>query len=529
MRHSPRAPGPRRPRLAAARDYLLAAALVALATGIGALARMQLPELVMLYLLGVVIAAARFGRGPSLLAATLSIVVFDFFFIPPTFTFTVSEDRHVLTFAIMLVVGLLTSGLTLRIRKQEQAARASEGRIATLYQLSRDLTAAIDAEQAAAATARRAAEICAGAAAVLAPDEHGGLRTLAVSEPALALDDSQRQAIARALAAEGRAGAGAGTTEGLDWVPLWSGAELLGVLVLAPLGRGLAREPRDLLDAVARLAALALERARMAKRAEDAAVRAHTEETRSSLLSAVSHDLRTPLAAITGAATTLRDSASSGGAPGDGSVIDPAQRAELLDTICEEADRLERLVRNLLDLTRLESGALEVRREWMPLEEIVGSALMRLEGRLQGRAIRTDLPADLPLIPVDAVLVEQALVNLLENAAKYTPAGSEIAIAARAEQQAVVIEVADRGPGLAPGEEARVFDKFFRGRNAGPTGAGLGLAICRGVAHAHLGTLVALNRAGGGALFRLSLPLIGKPPAPPPDLEAAPGAAETAP
>ncbi|HET6149551.1 MAG TPA: DUF4118 domain-containing protein [Polyangia bacterium] len=534
---APRPPGASAPprRLTAARDYALAAALVALATGIGAAARMQLPELVMLYLLGVVIAAARFGRGPSLLAATLSIVVFDFFFIPPTFTFTVSEDRHVLTFAIMLVVGLLTSGLTLRIRKQEQEARASEGRIATLYQLSRDLTAAVDAEQAAGATARRAAEICAGAAAVLVPDAGGGLLTLAASGPDLALTGGEREAIAGTLGGA----PGPGSTERLTWVPLSSSGELLGVLVLAPPSRALAREPRDLLDAFARLAALALERARLAKRAEDAAVRAHTEETRSSLLSAVSHDLRTPLAAITGAATTLRDSAAAGSAPGDGGVIDPAQRADLLDTICEEAERLERLVRNLLDLTRLESGALEVQREWIPLEEIVGSALMRLEARLHGRPIRTDLPADLPLIPVDAVLVEQALVNLLENAAKYTPAGSEIAIAARADQQeaadsgvqsvvqSVVIEIADRGPGLPPGDEARVFDKFFRGRNAGPTGAGLGLAICRGVAHAHRGTLSAANRSGGGALFRLSLPLIGKPPAPPPDLEAALGASET--
>jgi K+-sensing histidine kinase KdpD len=368
-----------RRRLAgAARDYGLAAALVALATAIGALARLQLSELVMVYLLGVVIAAARFGRGPSLLAAALSIAVFDFFFIPPRFTLGVAEDRHVLTFAIMLVVSLLTSGLTLRIRKQERAAR-------------------------------------------------------------------------------------------------------------------------------------------------DAAIRAHIEETRSSLLSAVSHDLRTPLAAITGAATTLRD---------EGAAISGAQQADLLDTICEEAERLERLVRNLLDLTRLESGALEVRREWMPLEEIVGSALMRLEARLDGRPIRTDLSADLPLLSVDAVLVEQALVNLLENAAKYTPAGSEIAIAAHADAHAVSIDVADRGPGLTPGEEARIFDKFFRGRGAGSgtAGAGLGLAICRGVAHAHHGTLVASNRPGGGALFRMTLPIVGKAPATPAELdEAAPAQPEPPP
>jgi two-component system sensor histidine kinase KdpD len=508
--------------------YALATAWVAAATAIGAVARMQLPELVMLYLLGVVIAAARFGRGPSLLAATLSIVVFDFFFIPPKFTFIVSEDRHVLTFAIMLVVGLLTSGLTLRIRKQEQEARAGEQRIATLYQLSRDLTSAVDAVQAMRATARHAAEICAGAAAVLVSDGDGGLRTLARSGPELTLDPPERAAIAAALApgpAHSRAGAGvdgAGVASNtrLAWVPLWSGAEIFGVLALAPGGSALVRAQRDLLDAFARLATLALERARLAKQAEAAAVRAQTEETRSSLLSTVSHDLRTPLAAITGAATTLRD---------QGAAVDGAQRAELLDAICEEADRLERLVRNLLDLTRLESGALEVRREWIPLEEIVGSALMRLEARLEGRPIRTDLPADLPLLSVDAVLVEQALVNLLENAAKYTPAGTSIEIGARAGAQAVSVDVADRGPGLPPGDEARIFDKFFRGRGAGAAGAGLGLAICRGVAHAHRGTLIALNRDGGGALFRLTLPIVGQPPATPPDLDAPLARAESTP
>jgi two-component system sensor histidine kinase KdpD len=285
------------------------------------------------------------------------------------------------------------------------------------------------------------------------------------------------------------------------------------VLAFSARGGGLALEQRQLLDAFARLAALALERARLAKRAEEAAIRAQTEETRSSLLSTVSHDLRTPLAAITGAATTLRD---------EGTAVDEAQRADLLETICEEADRLERLVRNLLDLTRLQSGALEVKREWIPLEEIVGAALMRVEARLEGRRIQTDLAADLPLVPVDAVLVEQALLNLLENAAKHTPDGSPVEIAAHATEQAIVVDVADRGPGLPPGDEERIFDKFFRGRKAGASGAGLGLAICRGVAQAHGGTLVASTRPGGGALFRMTLPLIGKPPTAPPEIEAAP-------
>jgi K+-sensing histidine kinase KdpD len=350
--------------------YAVTVALVGLATAIGHVTRphLALPDLVMLYLLVVMVAAARFGRGPSLVAAALSILAFDFFFIPPYFTFTVSEERHILTFAMMFVVGLVISGLTMRIRKQEH-----------------------------------------------------------------------RQA-------------------------------------------------------------------ELAKEAEAAALRAATEGMRSSLLSAVSHDLRTPLATITGAATTLRDG---------GAGVAGAQREELLQMICEEADRLERLVTNLLDMTQLASGSLRVRREWTSLEEIVGSALARVEGRLAGRTVRTDLPEDLPLFSGDAVLLEQVLVNLLENAAKYTPPDSAVEIAARADQGGMTVDVADRGPGLPAGEEARIFEKFVRGKQARGPGAGLGLAICRGIVEAHGGTLTAENRAGGGALFRMNLPRVGEPPAPP--------------
>lgn len=384
-------PEPEPQRSASGSAYALTGGLVGLATAVGALSRrhIDLPDLVLLYLLVVVIAAARFGRGPSFLAATLSVLAFDFFFIPPTFTLLVSEKRFFLTFAMMLVVGLLTSGLTQRIRRQEHEARLKEQRMAALH-----------------------------------------------------------------------------------------------------------------------------------KQAEEAAIRATTEEMRSSLLSAVSHDLRTPLAAITGAATALRDDAAS---------IDGGQRLELLSTICEEADRLERLVRNLLDMTRLESGALAVKREWIPLEEVVGSALTRLEPVLAGRPVRTDLPADLPLLSADPILLEQVFVNLLENAAKHTSPGTEVDITARADAGGVVVEVADRGPGIAPGEESRVFEKFFRGKHVGTSGAGLGLAICRGVVNAHGGTMLAANRAGGaGAIFRVTLPRGSDPPPGPPDLEALPSDLEPA-
>jgi two-component system, OmpR family, sensor histidine kinase KdpD len=492
--------------------YAMTTALVGLATGVGTALRthLALPDLVMLYLLVVAVAAARFGRGPSLVAATLSILAFDFFFIPPYFTFIVSEERHVLTFALMLVVGLVTSGLTLRIRRQEHEARGREERTAALYKLSRDLSSALDAEDAALATCRHASAVFQGPAAVFVPDGQGTLVAMGGGE--LALDASDRSALQQAFTRKRPAGRGTDLVPEarVTCVPLTSGPGPGGVLAVSSRQPTLSTEQRHFLDAFARQAALALERARLAGQAEAAALRAYTEEMRSSLLSAVSHDLRTPLAVITGAATTLRD---------DGLALDGGQRAELLETICEEADRLERLVRNLLDMTQLQSGALQVKREWMPLEEIVGAALNRLDARLVGRPVRCDLPADLPLVPADPVLLELVLVNLLENAAKYTPPGSPLEIGARAHEQALHIEIADRGPGLPAGDETRIFEKFFRGKPAGIPGAGLGLAICRGIVDAHGGSLVAVNRDGGGALFRIILPILGKPPAGPPELE----------
>lgn len=255
---------------------------------------------------------------------------------------------------------------------------------------------------------------------------------------------------------------------------------------------------------------LALRIRRQEQEAEAATLRVRTEEIRSSLLSAVSHDLRTPLAAITGAGTTLRDHDLS-----------EHERRELLDTLCEEAERLERLVANLLDMTRLEAGALEVKREWVPVEELIGSALGRIEGRLAGRPVTTDIPSDLPLAPVDPVLLEHALVNLLENALKYTPPGSPIEIAARQGGGGIELSLADRGPGL-PEPAEQLFEKFVRNAPRGTRGVGLGLPIARGIARAHGGDVVAANRPGGGARFVLSLPLgTGAPAAVGPELEAA--------
>jgi two-component system sensor histidine kinase KdpD len=264
-------------------------------------------------------------------------------------------------------------------------------------------------------------------------------------------------------------------------------------------------EQRQLLDTFVTQIASALERVRLAEEARHAEIEAEAERLRSSLLSSVSHDLRTPLGVITGATSTLLQ---------DDSRLAPSARRELVETAHEEAERLNRLVRNLLDMTRLASGAVRPRKEWHPLDEIVGVALHRLEQRLDGRKVDVRLPLDLPPIPLDDILVEQVFINLLENALKYTPPGSPIDVVAEALPGSVAIEVDDRGPGVPLEEREHIFEKFYRLKRESSSGggAGLGLAICRGLIEAHGGKMWVEDREGGGARFRFRLPIEGTPP-----------------
>ena len=504
------------PRLRA-REYIWSAAWVAAATALASLARGALaaPDVVMVYLLTIMLSAVRFGRGPSVLAAALSVLAFDFFFIPPLYTFAVADVRHVLTFITMFVVGVLISTLTLRMRRQEQEARAGEARTAALFALSRELGAAIDEYDVAQVLTRHTAGVFRGAAAVIF--QRGADLQMAAQNGEVPFG-SVEQGVCRWVFERGHAaGLGTDTLPGTAIVclPIRAGGDVLGVLALAPAeAHVLTADERDLLEAFVPQPALAIERARLAETAKAAALRARTEEMRSSLLSAVSHDLRTPLAAITGAATTLRDGRAH---------VPAAERVELLETICEESERLERLVGNLLDMTRLESGALQAKREWVPLEEIVGSALTRLEHKLGERPVRVRIGQNLPLLSVDPVLFEQVFVNLLENAAKYTPTDTAIDINAGLHGGVAVVEVRDHGPGLPAGSERSVFDKFFRGAHAGVAGVGLGLSICRAVVEAHGGSISAANRPDGGAVFRIELPVTGEPPR----VSAAPAEAAT--
>ncbi len=499
------APAPRGGKLQLL-GYPVSAAIVAAATCLGylVLGQYEPADAAMLYILGIVLVSLRYGQGPSLAAALLSVLAFDFFFIPPFFSFAVSDVRHIVTFGVMVLVALVISGLTRRVRAQVESARERERRTTQLYSLSSELARVSDAAAVRDAAGRHLSAVFDSEIMIFLPGAYGVLELDAPAGGA-----PPEEGVIRWVW-ENRREAGVSTetlagSKGL-YLPLQTPRRSVGVLGLLPRRhyQFADAEQKRLLGAFAAQIALAMERIADAEHAQRMEIGAERERLRGALLSSVSHDLRTPLAAITGAASALLD---------NGEKLPGTARYELLTTIHEEANRLNRLVRNLLDMTRLESGAVEVQREWQPLEEVVGSALRRLDDRLIGREVRVALPRELPLVPIDGTLVEQALVNLLENAVKYTPAGSPIEIRARAEDAEAIVEVADRGEGIPAGEESRIFEKFYRSEQSKKTGgAGLGLAICQAIVQAHGGRIWAENRHGGGAVFRFSLPIVGKPP-----------------
>lgn len=462
-------------------------------------------NLAMFYLLGVVAVAMRSSRRVAFFASFLSVGAFDFFCVPPYLTFGVADYEYILTFAVMLTVALVISSLTIRIRLQAVHAAEREARTNALHKLSSALSGEMRSMEVARTATHIASDVFGARIVLFFPDEGKiSFRRRTTDDLPVPIGE---EAIAQWVFDHGKkAGKGTDTLPGANafYLPLRGSQSVLGVLAVVPSESARLDSPEQLrlLEIFASQTAIAIERTQAALAARDAQLRAETEEIRSSLLSAVSHDLRTPLAAITGAASSLRWQRHQ---------MSEATQQELLDSIEQEADRLGRLVTNLLEMTRLESGGVPVKREWHPLEEIVGAALTRVERLLEGRPVRTDLPSDL-MVSADDVLLEQLIWNVLENAAKYTPEGSPITIAAHAQDGGVNIEISDSGPGFAPGEEHRIWDKFYRGRTEGTRGAGLGLAICRAIAAAHGGRIEAENRPQGGALIRIWLPDAGKPP-----------------
>lgn len=489
--------------------YGWAAAITAACTGIAVLMDpfFHGANLVMVYLLGAAIAGLRLGRGPATLTAVLNVICFNFFFVPPRLTFAVANVQYIVTFVVMLAVALTIATLMANVRMQNRVAGARERRTALLYAMSRELAGTRGADSMVRVSVRHVGETFASRAAVLLPDAAGRL-----DAPASAGEEATFRApdlsIAQWVFDHGRpAGLGADALPGAPaiYLPLTGSERTLGVLAVLPSNRRrvLLPEQRHLLETFAGQIALAIERARLAETAEAARISAETEALRNTLLASISHDLRTPLAVITGASTALADPALT---------IEPEARAALARSIAARARDMSELISNVLDLMRFESGQVPLRRRWETLDDLVGLALGRVEPRLGTRRVSVELAADLPPLYVDAVLVTQVLANLLENAVKHTPDGTQVRIVGHAGDGQVTIAVEDDGPGLPPGDPDRLFAKFQRGRNEGDVpGAGLGLAICRAVVHAHGGRISAGNRDSGGARFVIALPTAGGP------------------
>lgn len=476
--------------------YVWAATMISVMTAIGLIVRdsISTTDIAMLYILGIAMVGSRTRYRPAMFASVMAIAAFDLCFVPPFYTFAVGDASYVLTFLMMLVVAVLVSRLTSTLRAQAEAARSRESRTAAAYALSSDLSAAKEPSEIIYALERHSVSVVPGTSTV----------TLCDAEGAFNSDDG----VAR-WALEHRQPAGLSTqtlpASTALYLPLVASDKSFGMLRIIPTDARDVADPvrRQLLESFATQAAIAIERVVLAAGTQQARVEVEAERLRTSLLSSLSHDLRTPLGAIEGAASSLVDS---------GAVLSSESRRDLARTIVEESRRMTSMVNNLLDMIRVETGALSVHQEWQPLEEVVSVALLRLSERLVDRAVNVDLPVTLPLVRIDGILIEQVLINLLENAVKYSAADTSIDLSAIATRDDVIISVADRGIGIPVGKEQEIFDKFYRvDHSAAIPGVGLGLTICRGIVLAHGGRIWAEPRSGGGSVFRVALPA-GEPP-----------------
>jgi two-component system, OmpR family, sensor histidine kinase KdpD len=470
-------------------------------------------NIVAIFILAVVLVGVRLGRGPAALAAVLNVCAFDFFFVPPRLSFAVSDVQYLLTFFIMLAVGLITGQLTAGLRFQARVASHREERAGSLYEFARDLSGAVQVEQVVKISDESIQRTFRASAALLLPDAGG--RLLATG-PATGTGLTVEIGTAQWAFDRGQpAGFGTDTLPGSEvlYIPLRAPTKARGVLAVKAHNRRMLRIPeqRQLLDTFAALIAIALERVHYVGVAQDALLRMESERLRNSLLAALSHDLRTPLTVLVGLAESLALTAPK---------LSGAQM-ETAQAIQDEAHRMSTLVSNLLDMARIESGEVKLNLQWQPLEEVVGAALEAARGMMQRHSVVVQLSRDLPLVKFDAVLIERVLVNLFENVSKYTPPGSTVTLSAQVIGDQLSVSVADNGPGLPAGREEAVFQKFTRGeRESSTPGVGLGLAICRAIIESHQGKITGSARPGGGAIFTFTLPLGHPPPALEPETQA---------
>jgi len=461
-------------------------------------------NIVMLYLLAVVGVALGYGRGPAVFSALVNVLAFDFFLVPPTLSFAVTDLQYVLTFAVMLAVGLVVGQLTAGLRYQARIAMHRERRSHSLFEVARALSGELVVDQV-VETASKAIE----------REFRARVRIYVLSEDdrlTLARGDVDTQGLDPGTARwafdhRQAAGLGTDTIPGSSWhyLPLNASMRTRGVLAFQPESPRLFAVPeqRRQLETFAALTAIALERVHYVDVAQKATVQIESERLRNSLLSALSHDLRTPLAGLTGLAESLRMTEPS---------LSAAQH-EIAEELVSSAIRMSAQVNNLLDMARFESGEFRLTSSWNSVEEMIGSAVRLSKRVLASRTLKTDVPADLPLVKCDAVLIERVLVNLLENAAKYTPPDAIVEIVAQSVGEEMRVTVVDNGPGIRPGSEQEIFNKFSRGvRESAISGVGLGLAICKAIVEAHGGSISAANRGGRGAAFTFTLPISKEQP-----------------
>ena len=466
---------------------------------------LPLANLSLIFLMAVLVVAIRFGLWPSVYTSLLSFFVYNFFFTEPHFTFLVERREDILTVVFFLVVAVIVGNLAARLKAQVEAMRQITRRTANLYDFSRRIAGAVALNDVLWAAVHHVASTLQCQSLVLLPHEGDRLEIASGYPPEDQMSPTAWGAARWAWQHNQAAGWSSGTLPGSEWLflPLRTARGPLGLLGVAFENpkRQLTPEQRDLLETLVDQVAVAIERTNLATDIEQARVLSETERLRSALLSSVSHDLRTPLVSIIGSATGLasRDGALSSG-----------DRAQLVQTILEESERLNRFVQNLLDMTRLGYGALQLNREWVDLREIVGRALRQMAGPLASLKVEVQISEDTPVLHVDPILIEQVLVNILDNAAKYSPPDGRIEVAAAMDGEQVRVGVSDEGPGIPPEARDTVFDVFYRVRagDKQAAGTGLGLSICRGLIEAHGGRIEALPGSGGrGTTIAFWLPV----------------------
>ncbi len=486
------------------RGYALGIALVALATLLGRLLVnfFSPANTVMFYLIGVTVTAITFGLVPSIMTSLFSVLAFDFFLVPPYYTFTVSDTQYVITFVALFIVGVVISYLTTRIRQQTEIAIKREHETATLYSLSRSLTISTGMDKTLQTILKGARETFGRDTVILLPDGAGTLRPY-VESPDSTMNEKELAAIYQSFQNQttSRQRIQVISETGATCIPLKTSSRLVGTMVLKGLKphKLWSQEQIQLMEVFADLAALVIEHNQLVEDARNAQILEASEKLQAALLSSISHDLRTPLVSVIGVLSSLQEESIN---------LDESAKSKLIQVAREQAEYLNHIITNLLDVSRIEAGVVKISRQFSDVQDLVGAALEQMSSRIRGRPITVQIPVELPFISVDFGLIVQAFVNVLDNALKYSPGDSPIDIKAWQIANVVNIEIADRGIGIPPADISHVFDKFYRlQRPINVPGTGLGLYICKGIIEAHGGNIAARNRPGGGTIISITLPI----------------------